>query len=220
MADIEITKKGNNLFSSSEDPRIVRFPHPTKYKINHDECRIGDVWGTTGAGIISWGIKLRTYGNPIVEKPSHVGIICKIQNQFFICEALSDGIRLSSLYAYLDPKFPSYSRVCAILRPKNIKEEHRQHINNQCLSLAADFPSYGYKSILGFIVPFTKPKDVPEFMNNKSMKLVCSESVSFILRSTDPILDLVPSKKDSVTAPSDIYNSSYADNIFNKIITI
>lgn len=197
---------------NTEDPRIVRFPHPTKLHVDYSKMQVGDVWGTTSNAPVSVGIKIKTWGALSafsLAKCSHVAVVCKIDAQFFLVEAIGSGVQISTCYKYLDPRFSNLdSQACWIGRHSNIRTGHLDFLNFQLLCMAFDSPDYDFCGTGRFAVPF---------LRQSPAKLFCSELADTALRATDESLAILPRHRSWEIVPA-YYQRCYLMEVLTKKI--
>lgn len=197
----------------SSDPRIVRYPHPCKYRVDYSKMQVGDIWATTSNGPISVGIKFRTWGvmdGFSLSKCSHVAVVCQLNGQFFLVEALPDGVKVSTCYKYLDPRPGNFwSQVCWIGRHRNMRPEYMEFLNFQLLCMAFDSPGYDFKGTGRFAAPF---------LRQSPSKLFCSELADTALRATDSALAILPQHASWQIVPAYYQRCYLMESLTKKIL--
>jgi hypothetical protein len=203
-------------------PEIIKFPRPSKWKLVHDNIKVGDIFGTVSNTPLAIGIKIRTWGWEhafSLAHCNHVAVVVKVKGKFFLCEALNDGIRLSSTYGYLNPnKSNFHQQVCWIGRHDYMTDEHRQFLNEQFIQLARDYPKYNIKGIAGFLNPFKKPDNLPDFLTGKPKRFFCNEMIDSIFKYCDPALDVTPHSAARFGSPATFQQSDRITDITNTVL--
>jgi hypothetical protein len=191
----------------------TEFPHKTKYRLLYNHMQIGDVFGTTSNSALAIAIKSNTWGLTSalsLSKCNHVAVVVSINDQFFVVEALADGIRITSCYDYLDPTFLNrYKQVCWIGRHYNMADRHLEKINNYFIALAYNFPAYDWTGCLGSRFPVFRQID---------NRLFCSEAVDTGFRAVSDALTIMPLCRSWEITPKDIQESPYMENMTSYIL--
>lgn len=170
------------LIVSTEDPRIIRFPKPARIAIDYSKLKVGDVWCTAANHPLSVGIKMKTWGMGkafSLRHCNHVAVTVKIQEQFFLVEALQQGAVISTCFRYLNPSMGNwFNQVCWICRHVNMTDKDREWLNDQLILFAFDNPEYDSGGAGATRIPF---------LRQSPNKLFCSELVdtAFTARSAD-----------------------------------
>ncbi len=191
----------------------TEFPHKTKYRLLYNHMQIGDVFGTTSNTALAMAIKNRTWGftsTLSLSKCNHVAVVVSIKDQFFLVEALSDGVRITSCYDYLDPKCSNnYKQVCWIGRHNNMEEQHLERINNWFIKLAYDFPQYDWEGALGTRIPI---------FNQKNDRPFCSEAIELGFKDISKDLSVRPLCHSWDITPMDFQTSPYMERMTDYIL--
>lgn len=192
------------------------FPHPTKYSLLYNHMQPGDVFATTSNTALAISIKTATWGLASalsLSKCNHVAVVVKIKEQFFLVEALSDGVRITSCYDYLDPKCSNrYKQVCWIGRHNNMGEQHLDKINTWFINLAYQFPKYDWEGCISTRLPKN-----PLFVQDDS-RLFCSEAVDTGFRRISNALAIEPGIPSHLLTPMDIQKSQNMENMTDYIL--
>jgi len=193
---------------SAEDPRIVRFPKDTLWKLNHSAMQVGDVWCTTSSSPLAVLIKRKTWGWAkmfSLSHCSHVATVIKIQGQFFLLEALMDGIRISTCYEYLNPTLWNFGqRVVAIMRRRGMDDDDRECLNRQAVLLAEDFPKYDFYGAGAFQLPF---------LSHTESRLYCSECAHLLWNQVG-----LPISKNNQVTPKAFQDSALCENVLAQAL--
>lgn len=209
------SSKPKEKITSEKDPRIVRFPRPSRLQLRYENLQPGDIICTTSNSPISVLIKMKTWGFSSafsLKKCSHIAMVVKIEEKFFLCEAVQNGFVINSCYKYLDPKFSNgYTQICAVLRHQDLQPDQPEKMNEQGLQLAFDFPQYDWRGVGAFVLP--------DFLKQKPKQFFCSEAVSFIYR-TAADLKICPERTSGAVAPADIQRSGHIREITGSVLTI
>jgi hypothetical protein len=189
------------------------FPHKTKYRLMYNHMQPGDIFATTSNTALAMAIKSSTWGVTSalsLSKCNHVAVVVSIQEQFFLVEALADGIRITSCYDYLDPTCSNrYKQVCWIGRHNNMGGQHLDKINSWFINLAYNFPSYDWTGCIGAKYPIFKQDD---------SRLFCSEAADTGFRAISESLAIMPQCRSWQITPMDIQKSPYVENMTDYIL--
>lgn len=203
-----------NKFHSSEDAAILRYVHPSLYKINYDNMQIGDIWGTSNNAITGQSIKRATWGiirskfGFSLELCNHIAIVIKIEKQFFLAEAL-DHIVISSTYRYLNPTWTNgWNQVCFIGR-FNLTPVMQARLNEWLILIADCYAEYDLAGAIG--------TEIPLFKQNVN-KLFCSEFAAEGLRKVSSFPNFLSQQASWQFTPK--HFQEHMENIKPRIICL
>lgn len=141
-------------------------------KIRYENLRDGDIVCTTGKGFLGRIISRITGDRTSKSKiATHVGIVVKWRQQFYIAELLANGLQISTFERYTEKK---RHWILEINRPLDLGHYERNRIANKISEDNYNQISYDFKGVLGFINPNIKQNPHRWF---------CSEYVAFLLEN-------------------------------------
>jgi len=153
-----------------------------------------------------------------LEKCSHVGVVAQIGDQYFLVEALSKGITISTCYRYLNPgTLNGGLQVCAMMRHVNMDDKYRGFLNKQLIALAFDNVPYDTGGALEFQFPFLRESPLGLFCSEMADVVYLNTEVSQGLPSGELII-VQPARPSSKVTPMDFQMSRKMVDVSRRVV--